>query len=130
MKEIGSKTVKDAKSILKEKNKINTGKLYNSINYVIENNKLVFKMLDYGQWVDKGRKPGKYVPVDALNKWLKQKGIDLKYSFVINRAIKRRGIKPTFFFTKAVEENINIDDKTLDKIAEGLIEKYFVKYIK
>lgn len=124
LKEIGNKVVVDAKSNLKKNNKLASGNLYNSIKYNIEKSKLSFEMLQYGYWVDKGRKPGKGVPVDELKKWMKLKNIDMKYSYVINRKIKEKGIKPTFFFTMAYEKNTKDIDDILDKYIVNLFDVY------
>lgn len=52
-----------------------------------------FNIDDYGIIIDKGRRPGKFVNVTALNKWMKIKNIPLKLSYPINRHIKEKGIK-------------------------------------
>ena len=70
----------------------------------------------YGYVVDKGRKPGKMPPTDAIKKWIRQKPLrlrDLKtgsfvkmteskvdsVAFAIANKIKKEGTKPTYFFT-------------------------------
>jgi len=122
LNDIGDKIVYDAKSILKQKKKIASGTLYESLKYKIEGNKLLFEMASYGRWVDEGRKPGKYVPVKALESWMKLKGIDLKYSFVINRSIKEKGIKPTYFFSTAFENNMDDFDDAIDMYVSSMLD--------
>ena len=122
LNEIGEKTITLAKKNLKSKDKIASGNLYNSLQYRINQNKLEYEMASYALYVDEGRQPGKGIPVDALKKWLKIKGIDEKYSFVINRAIKKRGIKPTFFFTAAAETTEKDLDRLLDEYCNSLLE--------
>jgi hypothetical protein len=88
-------------------------------------------MEDYYKWVDEGRKPGKGIPIKELDSWLKEPatisklklfqdsklttGKGLKktlnknsrvksLSFLINRKIKLKGIKPTHFFTNVLED--------------------------
>ena len=70
----------------------------------------------YGYVVDKGRKPGKMPPTDAIKKWIRQKPLrlrDLKtgsfvkmteskvdsVAFAIANKIKKEGTKPTYFFS-------------------------------
>ena len=118
LKEIGTEVIKTARENLIAKNKNASGSLSSSLGYIIDNNKLTFQMSSYGTIVNDGRRPGKYVPVDALNAWLKEKNISLKFSFVINRAIKNKGIKPTFFFTTAYEKTT----EDLEQIVDGYIE--------
>ena len=70
----------------------------------------------YGYVIDKGRRPGKMPPTDAIKKWIKQKPLrlrDLKkgsfvkmteskvdsVAFAIAKKIKEKGTNPTYFFT-------------------------------
>lgn len=96
-----------------------SGNLYKSLGYKRKNLNFELSMLYYGYWKDQGRKPGKYVPVDALDKWIRIKPIrprdesgkfiaktpsNMKsLSFLINRSIKENGIKGTRFFSSAFE---------------------------
>ncbi len=117
LESFGDLVVSSAQDNLSYYDKINTGTLYDSISYYLHNDKLSFIMSDYGVNDEYGRSPGSYVPVDALETWMRQKGISLEYSYVINRSIKENGIRPTYFFQKAVDENIdNIDQILLDSI--------------
>jgi len=124
---IGKKVVKDARANLTRAKKRASGNLYNTLKYVVEDSKLKFEMASYGRYVDQGRKPGKYVPVNSLKEWMKIKGIDSKYSFVINRAIKERGIKATFFFTRAYDNNEKQLDKVIESYTNSLLKKTFKK---
>jgi len=121
LEEIGEKITTRAKDNLVKHSKIATGTLYDSIKYTISKNQLSIDMASYGKFVNDGRKPGKFVPVDSLNKWLKIKGIDLKYSYVINRAIKERGIPRTNFMTNAVELTV----KEMDSLIEDFVDDIF-----
>ena len=70
----------------------------------------------YGYVVDKGRRPGKMPPTDAIKRWIKKKPLrlrDLKtgsfvkmtekkvdsVAFAIATKMKKEGTKPTYFFT-------------------------------
>jgi len=86
---------------------------------------IIFKMLEYGINVDKGRKAGKGVPPQVLVNWIKKKPLrmrDLKtgkfksfktakqkenaingLAYIINRKIKKFGIPATNFFTDPLE---------------------------
>ena len=87
------------------------------------------RMAEYGENVDKGRAPGKGLPVGVLEQWLsypntlqKVTGQDKQLSdyerkslaFVINRSIKQKGIKPNNWLQPAF-------DKVTPKIA-GVVE--------
>jgi hypothetical protein len=49
-----------------------SGALSNSIQYTIENNKLIISMLEYGKWVNNGaeRGSGKKPPIKAIERWI------------------------------------------------------------
>ena len=115
-----------------------SGKLRKSINYSLKTHKNSFsffiEMEDYGEWVDKGRKPGKGIPKDALFKWIKTKPIrvrDLKtnsfvkqtesriksLAFLINRKIKEEGIAATNFLKEPF-------DKKFKDLPNELLEAY------
>lgn len=83
-------------------------------------------MADYYKFVDEGRKAGKGAPPAEIMKWLSisrvrsklnrnpksifrdKKGLkDYKIkglAYIINRKIKQKGIKPTYFFTDVFED--------------------------
>jgi len=95
-----------------------TGNLYNSINvvYVKDQGEIVVSMLDYWQFVNDGRRPGKYVPIKSLMKWIRTKGFNKNKktgkfqkfnikgtAFAISKTIQKFGIAPTYFYDKAFE---------------------------
>ena len=115
---------------------------------------VIFKMLEYGLAVDQGRKKGKGIPMKPLIDWINnpKKPIrvrDLKtgaflkktesrvrgLAYVISMNAKKKGIKPTNFFTDAYEsseekfylqfqeaiaqENIDYISSQLDTIQNG-----------
>lgn len=83
--------------------------------------RLEFSMLDYGKYVDAGRKKGKGIPIDPLVKWIKSKPIRLRdletgsfvkatdakiksLAFLISRNAKKNGIEPTRFISEPLED--------------------------
>jgi len=129
--------VKELTNSLTEKNLISSGNLGESLKINVQPKVKVFgqiyhmqiNMADYGENVDEGRKPGKGLPVGVIEGWLKypntlqkvtgqDKRLDdyqLKsLAFVINRSIKKKGIKPKNWIQPAL-------DKVTPKIA-GVIE--------
>lgn len=88
-----------------------TGNLINNINVLIANSPMgleyeVFLQLeDYYRYVEKGRKKGKFPPVDKILEWISVKPVvkrpmkngklptDQQLSFLIGRKIARDGIK-------------------------------------
>jgi hypothetical protein len=91
---------------------------------------LLINSNDYFDIVDKGRKPGKYVPVNAIKNWCRLKGIDEKYSFVINRSIFKNGIKGLNILNKSLQTKIEtnmvkiVDDLILTKIEEQIKDTF------
>ena len=118
----------EMKKRLKGHDKYASGKLYESIKFVMKETKkeftIDFKMADYGKYVDKGVKgsktnkagntPYRYTtkapPTKVFDKWILRRGIaprDAKgqfksraqMKFAIARSIFLHGISPTNFFT-------------------------------
>jgi len=86
-------------------------------------------MLPYGENLDKGRKPGKGLPPGVLEEWLRLPNVLARVTgqdkrledyqvkslaFVMNRSIKKKGIKPKNWIQPAF-------DKVTPKIA-GVVE--------
>jgi len=126
------------------KQKKNTSKaLYDSLDYKIiesaDEIKLLFEMLDYGQYQDQGvsgtkRKyntPFSYTnkrpPAKAFDKWTVRKGIAPRGSggkfekrkglnYAIAKTIFEQGIRPSLFFTKPFEARFQ---PMLDKLEQA-----------
>lgn len=121
----------------------NSGTLRESIDYELKtfasgNFSFSFLMEEYGENVDKGRKPGKGIPVKALMSWIKSKPIRLRdletgsfikstksrlnsLSFLINRKIKKEGIEATNFFSEPFEKEFKkLPDQLLKSFGDDL----------
>jgi hypothetical protein len=69
-----------------------------------------FGNTDYWYYIDQGRKPGRYPPVDSIKQWIRQKpaltglqtSIDQK-AFLVGRSIARDGMFPNNFIDKALK---------------------------
>lgn len=104
-------------------NKKSSGRLINSLNATTKKvaeglYELIIESEDYLKWVDQGRRPGKYVPVRALEDWVRYRGIPKSAIFPINQKIYRFGIKPTFVISKAQKDLLN----NIDVIEEAYLE--------
>jgi hypothetical protein len=101
MNKYGAEVVAEMITRLQGYNKKASGNLIKSLKYTIEQNGDVIELdiegAPYWQYVDKGRKPGKFVPVSALQKWAALKGIPQSAVYPINLKIFRKGIAPTNF---------------------------------
>lgn len=114
--------------------KVASGALLESITafYDPSTKSIKLEMLDYWKYVNDGRKPGRYAPLDAIENWIRQKGLkgrDKKGRFItnesfawgINTNIKKFGIAPTFF----VDNTTNRVEKEYEqKIANALNKDY------
>lgn len=124
--------------------KTKTGNLYNSIDVQFNKgqNEVVVTMLDYWQYVNDGRKPGKYVPIKPLMKWIRSKGFNKNkttgkfekfnikgMAFAVSKNIQKFGIAPTYFYDNA----FNIFEKEFENTAyEALgidIANFFEKVV-
>ena len=114
-------------------NKIASKNLYNSVQVQTKKDgditALQVLMLDYAQYVQAGRKPGKgYIPIKSLLEWIKDrklKGRNKKGQFITNESfafaisanIKKFGIRPAPFLDVAMEKIFN-DPRITDIIGE------------
>ena len=101
-----------------------TQKLKKSLKYEIkevqDNIIVIFKAEEYWYYVNFGRKPGTYAPVNVIRDWVRKKPIKPQkgggkgfakvgkntvntLAFLINRKIKTFGIEGTRFFSKTVD---------------------------
>lgn len=87
--------------------------------------------ISYGLPVETGRAPGKMPPVDAIEYWVKRKGIteqgqERQVAFAIARAIGRRGTRGAYMFRdgfEAARPRIEtLFDDLSGKIVEALAE--------
>ena len=71
-----------------------TGDLENSVVGIADDRKIQIKSAVYGDIVlEYGRRPGKFPPVEPLERWALQHGMDRGMGYVIARNIARRGTK-------------------------------------
>lgn len=106
----GRKTVFNGRQLQGTGPKIDTGSLYDSVEWVVEKTNegyvLGLLMNFYWEWVDRGRGPGFGMPIGTLMDWTSRKfGITdekelLGAAIAINKNIKKFGIEGTQFFTR------------------------------
>lgn len=116
-------------SNLKNFRKIATGDLIKSLDFRIYKTAfgtkftIAIEALEYLDYVDRGRKPGKFPPLDAIRQWVRVKGIPDSATFPIARKIAMEGIKPTDVVSKSLNDVLNGDpfnrfqDNTTDWIS-------------
>jgi hypothetical protein len=116
--DFSNELIKDLVNELVNQGKVASGSLKDSFDFKlkggIENFVIELISNHYIQYVNDGRRAGKFVPIEPLQSWMKIKSIDLKYTYPINLKIKEIGIKPTYFFDKV------LSDSRLDKYTKKL----------
>lgn len=105
-------------------NKIATSSLYNNIDYNIEYDSNGFPevfniiMEDYWYWIDEGRKPGRFPPVNKIRQWVLDKPVAWRQqdgtiptieqrTYLIGRSIKEKGYAGINFTQLAEEKTLN-----------------------
>jgi hypothetical protein len=100
LQQVGNQIVKQMRANLQRNNNDNTGRLSNSIEATVKDNKLVITMLNYGKWVNYGheRSAGKKPPISAIQFWIKKNAISPKQgitakqlAYAIQASIGKRG---------------------------------------
>lgn len=138
-------TAKNSRGKSYKKRIDNSGKLRNSITSELKTTTkdgrfskgfIIFKMLEYGLNVDKGRRAGKGVPPQVLIDWIKKKPLRIRdletgsfvkqtesrvkgLAYVINRKINKYGIPATNFFTDAYESQ---EEKLFSQLQEAIAQ--------
>lgn len=125
IKKFGLDVVQSQKRELQNKQSFATGRLLNSVNYrfraSLEKIIVEFVSLDYGKFVDEGRKPGSYPPISKLKEWCRVKGLPEKSAFPIAKNIYKFGIKPKPWINKPFDKNRQNFNVELIKIYEKAI---------
>lgn len=118
-------------------NKIASKKLYDSIKVVTSKKKdmaiLQIIMIDYGQYVQAGRRPGNgYVPIKSLIQWIKDRKLkgrnkqgqyisNESFAFAIRSNIRKFGIRPAPFLDVSMEKILE-DPRIVELIGDAAYE--------
>ena len=105
---LGEELTKRLKEQLEEKDKSASGTLINTLKSEakIEGNKAVVQVFaeDYFRFVDQGRSPGRFPPLEPIRQWTRLKGISEDAAFPIARKIAERGIPALNILNPTIEE--------------------------
>ncbi|MCA9496070.1 MAG: hypothetical protein KC589_03945 [Nanoarchaeota archaeon] len=138
----GNERLKEMKDRLKQGGKTATEELINSLSCYVEDDDglyfLYLDMINYGVYVDSGRKPGRrYPPREKIRKWINDKGIradgisEEQLSFLIQRKIGIRGISPfpfLYIFYEPADKLATIVEEGLAKDIQKDIDDFIEKY--
>jgi hypothetical protein len=126
--EFGKDYVKVMVSMLRNNRpyaKVASGSLVNSINYRLQDTangiNLILLANDYLKWVDRGRKPGTYPPIQAIQRWVAIKGIPKEAAWAIRQNIYKFGIKPTRVIAKTRFE-LETNRKYIQKYERAIVD--------
>ena len=121
LSEFGEQVTDSYKDKIIKNEVVATGKLRDSINYKVistENSIGVYLSAeDYWEFVEYGRKAGKFVPIKPLKNWLLAKGLKLS-PYAISKNIQKFGIKEKPFFRESLNEfeiDLNRIDEAIQK---------------
>ena len=104
---------------LRDRGKDASGLLSQSVRYMVNRGDTTYavdlSLLDYWKYVEYGRRPGRFPPLDKILQWIRVKPViprpmdngklptEKQLAFLIGRKIAREGIKPTPALDTAVE---------------------------
>lgn len=111
--------------------KVASGSLVNSINYrlqpIAEGIQVQLLANDYLQYVDRGRRPGTYPPIQAIQRWVQIKGMKKEAAWAIRTNIYKYGIKPTNVIKKT--KNIIESSRNANRLYEQRMVDNIVKIL-
>ncbi len=126
----GFSTVAEIRQELSKQGKRASGDLIEKTRFTVEERPALisFKIFAPAHWefVDQGRRPGTFPPVNRILRWIRQKSITTDISrnslaFLIGRKIKEKGIPATNIYTNAIDNLKNSLD--IPSLAQQDIEK-------
>ena len=119
--------------------------LYNSFEKVIEVGEDYFKvsisLADYWQFLENGRGPGKFPPVDKIKEWIEVKPINPtplsngktpsveQLSFLIGRKIANEGTEGKPFFEPAKEQTIREFEDKINQAIDEDVSNFILKLV-
>lgn len=128
--------VNTAKANLLRFGKINTGRLRDSIRFIVTPaGNIRFFYVDYGKYVESGRRPNdRQPPINPILRWIEQKGITPRdgiskrsLAYIIARSIGEDGIRPAPFMTNAIKSEKKKLTNQLKKAIGNSIKKRFIE---
>lgn len=107
--EFGKELVSRLQRALIDKKKLATGSLIGQMTHEVKSNdqgQTIVQIFaeDYFRFVDKGRRPGKQPPLEAIKQWTRVKLISEKAAFPIARKIGKFGIPPANIINPTLDE--------------------------
>lgn len=139
---LGEDLVNRLQRELISQDKVSSGTLVNTINFNVNGTELTINLQGYAKYVNEGRQPGSFPPPQAIETWIRERGIipqnmtgDLQQqqrslAYVIGRKIERDGIPPTNFIDNVVTPKVITDlENKIGTEIENKIEEWLLKSI-
>lgn len=113
-KELLNDLIAATKQLMLYYKELQNSNLIESVEWTYKDNFFILLANDYFQWVDSGRRPrARMVPIEALIKWIKKKGIQPRYgqsinslAWAIRKSIYNVGIRPKPFTQQIIGQTI------------------------
>lgn len=141
LKEYGQ-LVKDLYKIaLTDSDRVASGKLLNSVDYIYNSDgrsySVSLKLEEWWKWVEYGRRPGKFPPVDKILEWIRVKPIlpypdsngklptEKQLAFLIGRKISEEGYEGSHDLERTLEMvNAEYEEKIMEALDKDLDEGF------
>ncbi len=133
LQEYGTTICEKYRAELAARGKNASGILADTVRYLVKRDKATYavdlSLADYWQYVEYGRRPGKFPPPDKILEWVRVKPVipqplsngklptEKQLAFLIGRKIAREGIAPTPALATAGESTF---DEFLNRIGEAI----------
>lgn len=145
LNEFADQFIQNARDGLQADGSIATGELYDSFEKIIEIGEdyysVKISLADYWEYVNNGRRPGKFPPPPAIRNWIEVKPVNPyplpngktpsveQLTFLISRKIANEGIEPTNFFDKAKEQTIRDFEQRIDLAIAEDVSNYILNIV-
>lgn len=145
LNEFADQFIQNARDNLQSDGSIATGELYDSFEKIVEIGDDWFKvsvsLADYWKYVENGRGPGKYPPLDAIRNWIEvkpvtpQAGVDGKVpsveqlTFLISRKIAEEGTDPKPFFEPAKEQTVRDFEERISLAIQEDVSNFILEIV-
>lgn len=135
LNEYGKLLVETYRDKLTEKDVNASNALFNSVKYIVETDAVTFEVKlsleEHWKYVEKGRKAGKFPPINKIEKWIEIKPViprpmangklptTQQLSYLISRKIYLYGIEPRPLLEQSIDEVYN---RIRDDLEKALIQ--------
>lgn len=127
------KVIKPALQIIEfifDKKNLEKSNLAARTKVLVDKGRVQVLMPSYAEFVDRGRKAGKFPPIKSILKWIREKNIKVpnaytleQFAFLIGRKIEKKGTKGKFFLEEMANRLTELVFDYTNKIINDKINK-------